>query len=65
MIRYYDSGRRELFNLADDLGETKDLAGARPEETEQLDKRLSAWLSSVGAKLPKPDPNFKPASRRQ
>ena len=51
--------------LVDDRGETKDLAGARPEKTEQLDGRLSAWLSSVGAKLPKPDPNFKPASRGQ
>ncbi|MHC4120830.1 MAG: sulfatase [Planctomycetota bacterium] len=36
-----------LFNLKEDLGETKDLAGAMPEKTEELHKQLMDYLDSV------------------
>lgn len=52
LIRYYEDGRRELFNLADDLGETRDLADAMPEKVEQLDQQITTWLTAVGARLP-------------
>lgn len=59
LIRHHEDGRRELYNLARDLGETTDLAGKMPEKVAELDAKLSAWLKQVGAKLPKPNPEYK------
>jgi arylsulfatase A-like enzyme len=33
----------ELYNLADDLSETRNLAGANPEKAQELEKLWSAW----------------------
>jgi hypothetical protein len=43
----------ELFNLKDDLGETKNLASVMPEKVKELNSRLLAHLKSIGAKMPK------------
>lgn len=59
LIRRYESGRRELFNLADDLSETTDLAEKMPQKVAQLDQRLTAWLEATGAKLPKANPDYR------
>jgi len=47
----------ELFNLRDDLGETRDLSKSNPEVTAQLLAKLHAWQRSVGAFIPGPNPN--------
>jgi hypothetical protein len=39
----FRSGRLELYNLADDVGETTDLSGRFPERTEALKAKLVAW----------------------
>jgi len=57
LIKWYQEDAFELFNLADDLGETKDLAAEMPEKVRQLDQKLSAWVKSAGAKLPRRNPN--------
>ena len=49
----------ELFNLKNDLGETKNLASAMPEKVKGLESRLLAHLKSVGAKMPIPNPAAK------
>ncbi len=59
LIRFYASGRRELYNLAEDLSEQHDLADQMPEKVRQLDQVLSEWLESVGAKMPRPNPNYR------
>jgi len=65
LIKWYQEDGFELFNLADDLGETKDLAGEMPDRVRQLDAKLSAWLQSCGAKVPKPNPDHKPKPQRR
>jgi hypothetical protein len=55
----YAGGKRELYNLANDLGEKHDLAARMPEKARQLDAKLTAWLASVGAKLPRPNPSYR------
>lgn len=54
LIRFYEDGRQELYNLAEDEGEAKDLAGARTDVAEALGRKLDAWLRETGAKLPRP-----------
>jgi hypothetical protein len=49
----------ELFDLKNDLGETKNLAAAMPEKVKVLEDQLLAHLKSVGAKMPKPNPAAK------
>ena len=54
LIRFYEDGRQELYNLAEDESETKDLADSRPEVVAGLSRKLDAWLKGTGAKLPRP-----------
>jgi len=46
--------RFELYNLADDLSETQNLASQFPERVAELGSRLAAWRSEVGANVPSP-----------
>jgi len=47
----FTAGKLELFNLKEDLGETKDLAGSMPEKVKELHKKLKTWRGDVGAKV--------------
>lgn len=42
---------RELYNLTDDPGETKDLAKANPKKADELEERLFAHFRSIGHDL--------------
>ncbi len=52
LLRYYEDDRVELYNLAEDLGETEDLSRSRPEVAERLRAELDRWLRSVDAQMP-------------
>jgi len=52
LIRFYDPAKTELYNLANDLGETNDLAGSMPAKAKQLEALLDDHLRDVGARLP-------------
>ncbi|MBL7649952.1 MAG: sulfatase [Candidatus Hydrogenedentes bacterium] len=52
LIEYYEDGRKELYNIKDDLSETTDLAAANPEIVKDLEARLQAWRTEVNARLP-------------
>jgi hypothetical protein len=43
LIEFYDDNRVELYNLREDLGETRDLAASLPEKAAELRQRLHAW----------------------
>ncbi len=58
LIRYYEDGRQELYNLKIDVGERRDLAAKQPEKVAVLRKRLDKWLKETGARIPEPDPRF-------
>ena len=52
LVYYYSDQRFELFNLADDLGETKNLASSHPEKTRDLGEALSRTLRERNAPMP-------------
>ncbi|CAN5343572.1 hypothetical protein BH11PLA2_BH11PLA2_36510 [soil metagenome] len=67
LIEFFESGRFELYNLKDDVGEQKDLSakafdrgGLIPNVFWSMQKEMKDWRTSVGAQMPTPNPNFKP-----
>jgi arylsulfatase A-like enzyme len=56
LIEHFEDGRVELFDLATDPGERRDLAAERPERAAALKARLAAWRTAVGAAMPSPNP---------
>lgn len=57
LLEYYEDGRLELYNLARDLSETKDLSKTRPEIAQRIRAELHAWKSDVDASEPELNPN--------
>ncbi|MHB0935534.1 MAG: sulfatase [Armatimonadota bacterium] len=58
LIEFYEDGRLELYNLREDIGETRNLANELPDVTRALHARLIAWRESVEAKIPQPNPEY-------
>lgn len=51
----------ELYNLADDVGERKNLASKRPDKRDELLGDLLAWFDAANAPLPsKKNPDYNP-----
>jgi len=63
LIVRYEGPRFELFDLAHDLGETHDLAGAQPDRVARLHASLREHLAATGAKVPRPNPDYRPLPR--
>ena len=56
LIRWYESGTVELYNLKDDLSESYNLATDHPDIVQQLSESLDNWLKNVNARMPVPNP---------
>ena len=52
LIEFFEDGKLELYHLAEDLGETKNLAASRPEKRDQLHAALKGWRKRVQAPVP-------------
>jgi arylsulfatase A-like enzyme len=61
LIEFYEDSRVELYNLRDDVGESKDLAASQAEKRDELLNLLRKWRNDVGAQMPTPNPNYDPA----
>lgn len=61
LIEFYDDMRVELYNMAEDIGEERDLAAAMPDKAADLRRRLRAWRTDVGAQMPTPNPVYDPS----
>lgn len=54
LIEFFEGPQSQLYNLADDPGETHDLAALRPDVVADLHARLVAWRAKTGAQMPIP-----------
>ena len=52
LIYHYDDGSVELYDLSEDIGETRNLAADQSELSEQMLSNLVDWLESSGACMP-------------
>jgi len=61
LIEFYEDGRLELYNLREDVGERNNLASSMPEKADELKRLLAQWRESLGAQMPRPNPDYDPA----
>jgi arylsulfatase A-like enzyme len=60
LVEWFEDGSRELFDLAADPGERIDRFDAEPAVAEELRARLAGWRDSIGAAMPRPNPDWNP-----
>jgi len=61
LIEFFEDGRLELFHLAADPGERRNLVRKEPGRTKKLHDLLRDWRKTVNARMPKPNPGYDPA----
>jgi arylsulfatase A-like enzyme len=54
LIEHFETGKIELYNLADDISEANDLSGKDAARAANLYLRLKRWREETGAKMPRP-----------
>jgi arylsulfatase A-like enzyme len=59
LIEFLEDGRLELYDLLADVSETVDVAASHPEVVCGLQVQLASWRRKTGAKIPKPNPDWK------
>jgi hypothetical protein len=67
LIRWFETGPDqpeplELYNLADDLGESKNLAGSMPERVREMNALIEGFFKDTDALVPRPNPAYRPAA---
>jgi arylsulfatase A-like enzyme len=60
LIEVFEENKLELYNLKNDISEKTDLAGKMPEKVKELKSMLDKWRIKTNAKLPRPNPDYKP-----
>jgi arylsulfatase A-like enzyme len=63
LIETFDPEGIELYNLADDLSEIKNVAGTESAKVNELLRELDTWRKRVGAELMHPNPDYDPTAR--
>lgn len=59
LVESYETGRTELFNIKEDMGETNDLSASNPQKTKELLQALQAWRKQVNANMPETNPDYR------
>ncbi len=66
LMEYLEDGRLELYNLHDDLGESKNLAAVNPDRAKELHTKLQAWREAIHAPMPTPNtPSAAPTKKKK
>jgi arylsulfatase A-like enzyme len=60
LIEFFEDEHVELYDLGADISEENNLAEARPKLTEKLKGILVEWREKVEAKIPQPNPGYRP-----
>jgi arylsulfatase A-like enzyme len=64
LIRWFETGPEyphlhELYNLRDDIGESKNLATEMPDRVRTLDALIDRFLKDTNALVPQPNPDYR------
>jgi len=58
LIKFYETGTLELYNLNHDIGERKNLAEKETGKANELHQKLNQWLKKVDAQMPVLNPAY-------
>ncbi|MCD6365582.1 MAG: sulfatase, partial [Planctomycetes bacterium] len=58
LIEFFADKRAELYNLRDDISESRDLSRGEPQTAQRLLRLLHEWQDDVSAQMPQPNPDF-------
>ena len=65
LLEFLEDGRLELYNLADDIGETNNLVTTHAAKRDELHAQLTRWRQEIKAPMPtENDGSSKPSKRR-
>lgn len=53
LLKFFETGAVELYDLRADTGETRNLAHEEPARARELQARLAAWRQTIGAVMPR------------
>jgi arylsulfatase A-like enzyme len=66
LLRWFGNpSTHELYNLREDLSESKNLAEAMPEKVKEMNALIDAFLTDTGATYPRPNPAYKPTAAQK
>lgn len=65
LIRFFEDGHEELYNLREDVGETDDLSAAAPAKRRELSEILTNWQHGIQALIPARNPDYTPWAGRE
>ncbi len=66
LIEWFETGRLELYNLAADIGESKDLSESNRDRLAELHKAMKEWRSKVNAPIPTtPNPRYQAGAKAE
>lgn len=66
LIEKYEDRSLELYNLAEDVGESRNLASTNAVKANELYARLTSWQKETTAAIPSPsNPNYDPSAVRE
>ena len=61
LMQFFESGKLELYNIKQDIGEKSDLYASHPEKADELLKELKKWQAETQAIIPSVlNPDFNP-----
>ena len=52
LLEFFEDGRLELYNLADDIAQKHDLATSNTAKRDEVHKKLFSWRRAVDAPMP-------------
>ena len=58
LVERYETGKLELYNLAIDVGESREIGDYFPEKRKELHELLVDWRRAVNANMPLPNPDY-------
>jgi hypothetical protein len=65
LLRWFGNpATHELYNLKDDLSESKDLSTTLPDKVKELSALIDGFLTDTGATYPRPNPAYKPVAAK-
>ncbi len=64
LVENYETGKLELYNLKEDISESKDLSPKMKQKAHELHELLVNWRKNVKASMPLPNPEFSPAKTK-